>query len=103
MSDYHGTDVLRRGLDSEFAADEARKSRLIIDGQQLRQEHREEAAGCFAAAAEIEERLSQGCEWKGLLDKAFIHRFSTASCWAQAGNFYRALSLSDDLLARPEL
>ena len=51
----------------------------------------------------IEERLSDICEAKGLVEKSFIHRFSAASCWAQAGNFYQAIALCDDLLTRADL
>lgn len=57
----------------------------------------------FAQAARIEERLSEVCESKGLLEKSFIHRFSAASCWAQAGDFYHAIALCDELLARADL
>lgn len=37
------------------------------------------------------------------MEKSFVHRFSAASCWAQAGNFYHALAWCDDLLARVDL
>src|SRR5437016_14434852 len=37
------------------------------------------------------------------VEKSFVHRFSAAHCWAQAGNFYRALALCDGLLARADL
>ncbi len=96
--------ISRRGLDPAFEAEEAHKSDLILEARLLREQQQDEAAAeKFAHAAEIEERLADLCEAKGLLDKSFLHRFSAASCWAQAGNFYRAITLCDDLLSRPGL
>jgi len=37
------------------------------------------------------------------MEKSFLHWFSAASCWAQAGDFYHAIALCDDLLARADL
>lgn len=92
------------GLGPEFIADEGRKSNLILEGNLLRAQGRvDEAAARLAEAAEIEERLGDQCEAQGLLEKASVHRFSAASCWAQAGNFYEAVVLGDALLARPDL
>jgi hypothetical protein len=34
------------------------------------------------------------------MEKSFVHRFSAASCLAQAVDFYHALALCDDLFAR---
>jgi hypothetical protein len=96
--------ISRQGLDVAFEADETRKSNLILDAQLLREQKREdEAAAKFAQAAMIEERLSNICEAKELMEKSFVHRFSAASCWAQAGNFYYAIALCDDLLVRDDL
>jgi hypothetical protein len=96
--------INRQGPDQGFEAEEARKSNLILTAQLMRaQQKQDEAATSFAEAARIEERLSEECESKGLLEKSFIHRFSAASCWAQAGDFYHALALCDDLLARADL
>ncbi|HXG64893.1 MAG TPA: hypothetical protein VNO70_07275 [Blastocatellia bacterium] len=97
----HG--ISREGLDATFEAEEARKSNLLLAAQLLRDQKQEEAAAKFAQAAAIEERLSDICAAKGLTEKAALHRFSAASCWAQAGNFYRAIELCDDLLARADL
>jgi hypothetical protein len=81
-----------------------RSVRSGLEAQLLREQQQDEtAAEKFAQAAEIEERLSSVCEAKGLIEKALVHRFSAASCWAQAGNFYRAIALCDSLLARTEL
>jgi hypothetical protein len=70
----------------------------------LRQRQEPEAAAAkFAEAAAIEEQLGETCAKQHLQDKSFIHYFSAASCWAQAGNFYEAIALCDQLLASPEL
>jgi hypothetical protein len=96
--------ISREGLDATFEADEARKSELILEARLLREEQQyEAAAGKFAEAAAIEEQLSDRCAAKGLWDKAFMHRFSAASCWAQAGNFYDAIALCENLLAQAHL
>lgn len=96
--------ISRKGLDAVFEAEEALKSELILEARLLRERQQDEAAAeKFARAAEIEERLGDLCEAKGLVKKSLVHRFSAASCWAQAGNFYRAIMLCDDLLGRSDL
>src|SRR5690348_14560700 len=96
--------ISRKGLDPAFEAEEAHKSDLILEARLLREQQQDEAAAeKFAHAAELEEQLSDICEAKGLVEKSLIHRFSAASCWAHAGNFYRAITLCDDLLGRPDL
>lgn len=98
----HG--INRQGLDAAFEAEEARKSSLMLEAQLLREQGQVEAAAAkFAQAAEIEERLSDICGAKGLMEKSFVHRFSAASCWAQAGDSYHAITLCDDLLTRADL
>lgn len=90
--------------DSTFAADEALKSNLLLEAQLLRARgETDEAAVKFARAAELEERLSEACLTMGLRAEAWVHRFSAAGCWAQAGNFHEAILLGDDLLAQPDL
>ncbi len=102
QSPIHG--VNRQGLDQAFASDEARKSDLILAAQlMLSQGQDESAASKLAEAAALEERLSERCAAAGLQEKAWVHRFSAASCWAQAGNFYQAITLCDDLLAQHDL
>ena len=94
----------RQGLDAAFAACEAEKSNWILEGRLLRAQQRpDEAAARFAQAAEAEEALGKECDAKGLGEKALLHHFSAASCWALAGNFYRAIVLCDALLSRPDL
>lgn len=104
MSDPSATGLQRQGLDDVFAAAEARKSNLILEGRLLeaRQEW-DEAAQKFAQAAEQEERLANHCAALGLSDRASVHFFSAASCWARAGNFYRAIEVCDDLLRRADV
>ena len=63
----------RQGLDSAFEAEETRKSALILEARLLGEQGKEEpAAHRFAEAAEIEEKLSDLCETKGLLKKSVV-------------------------------
>ena len=102
MNQSHG--ISRQGLDQAFAADEARKSDLLLTAQLLRaQGQPESAAAKLAEAAAIEQRLGEHCAAVGLRDKGWVHQFSAASCWAQAGNFYQAITLCDELLAQADL
>jgi hypothetical protein len=94
----------RQGLDQDFAAQDAKKSALLLEAQLLRAQDRDEAAAIkLAEAAHIEERLAEYCVSGGLRERAWLHRFSAASCWAQAGNFYQAITWCEDLLAQPDL
>ncbi len=96
--------IERAGLDAAFEADEVRKSNLILEAQLLREQSQaDEAARTFAEAAQIEENLSQRCAAQGLNEKSFLHRFSALSLWAQAGAFYQAIALGDEMLASPAL
>jgi tetratricopeptide (TPR) repeat protein len=104
MSQQAKQGIPRQGLGASFEGEEAHKSRLILEARLLRERHDDDQAALrFAEAAQIEERLGDIAETKGLLEKARVHRFSAASCWAQAGNFYRAIGLCDDLLAYEDL
>ena len=101
MSQASPRGIVRSGLDAAFEADEARKSNLILRARMLRDQQDDEGASQhFAEAAEIEASLCDRCEEHGLVQKSIIHRFSAASCWAQAGNFYQAITICDELLAR---
>jgi hypothetical protein len=92
------------GLTEAFADDEARKARLILEARLCReQQEREIAAAKFAEAATIEEQLAETCANAGLREKSHVHAFSAASCWAQAGDFYEAIAICDQLLAEPTL
>lgn len=100
----HVQAIRRQGLNTAFEVEEAKKSNLILEARLLREQGQDEAAAAkFAQAAEIEEQLSDLCALQGLAEKSFVHQFSAASCWAQAGDFYHAIVLCDGLLARPNL
>lgn len=88
--------ISRRNPGAAFETEEAHKSKLILEAQLLRESQPDEAA-------RIEERLSEICDDRGLTEKALLHRFSAVSCRSQAGNFYQAIALSDELPGRPEL
>lgn len=104
MSDLSIKGIDRRGLDDAFAADEVRKSNSILEGRLLEARQQwDEAAQKFAQAAEQEERLGNHCTKSGLSERASLHYFSAASCWARAGNFYRAIALCNDLLRRSDM
>ncbi len=92
------------GLDASFDADEALKSRLIVEAQLLSaQQQPDAAADRFAQAAEIEERLIARCAAQGLREKSWLHQFSAASCRAHAGDFHTAIGLGEQLLAQADL
>jgi hypothetical protein len=104
MSQHEHRGISRQGLDSAFEVEETNKSNLILKATLMREQGQEEAAATlFAEAAEVEERLGEECFKHHLLEKSFVHRFSAASCWAQAGNFYQAIVISEDLLASADL
>lgn len=102
MSQPHG--IKRDGLDQTFAVDEARKSELLLSAQMLRAQGQDEASAAqFAEAATLEEQLARRATEQGLREKSWTHRFSAASCWAQAGDFYHALAWCHDLLSQDGL
>ncbi len=104
MNQHSLKGVARHGLDTSFEADETLKSNLILEGRLLRdQQQPDAAADRFAQAAVIEERLSERCSEQGLQEKSWLHLFSAASCWAQAGNFHEAICLGDQLQAQANL
>ena len=104
MSNPTGRGLSRQGVDAAFSADEAQKSRLLLEAQLLRaQQKAEAAADKLVEAALIEERLRERCFTMGLREKAFVHGFSAASCWAQAGDFHHAIGVCQNLLAHPDL
>ena len=104
MTDPVGRGLSRQGVDAAFSADEAQKSRLLLEAHLLRaQQQAEAAADKLVEAAMMEERLRDRCFTLGLREKAFVHGFSAASCWAQAGDFHHAIGVCQDLLAHPDL
>ena len=101
---HYGKGISRAGVDAAFEADEIRKSDLILQAHLLREQGEgEEASEKFAEAATFEERLRDRCAELGLTEKLYVHAFSAASCWANAGDFHHAITLCDALLVRPEL
>lgn len=101
MSDPSKSGMSNQGPDDRYAADEVRKSNLILQARLLLAQNQEDAAAAhFAKAAEWEEQLTQRCLTGGMRDKAAAHHFSAAGCWAQAGNFFRAIVLCDELLGQ---
>ncbi|GDX41385.1 hypothetical protein LBMAG21_16770 [Armatimonadota bacterium] len=89
--------------DFDYHAEETRKSNLLLQAALLREQGRyERAATLFAEAAAIEERLAESAEAKGDVSRALRHRFSAASGWAQAGDFYHALALLHSLEERAD-
>lgn len=104
MSNPTGRGLSRQGVDAAFVADEAQKSHLLLEAQLLRaQQQAEAAADKLVEAAMMEERLRERCFTMGLREKAFVHGFSAASCWAQAGDFHHAIGVCQDLLAHSDL
>lgn len=104
MNENQMHSISRVGLDAAFEADEARKSNLIIEARLLLDRQNSDEAGYkFAEAALIEESLSQRCLAQGLIEKSFLHGFSAVSLWAQAGNFFKAIALGNELLSSTEL
>jgi hypothetical protein len=104
MTDSVGRGLSRQGVDAAFSADEAQKSRLLLEAHLLRaQQQAEAAADKLVEAAMMEERLRERCFTLGLREKAFVHGFSAASCWAQAGDFHHAIGVCQELLAHPDL
>ncbi len=104
MNATHKTTISRKGLSEAFIQLETETSNLILAANLLKQSKRPgEAAEKFARAARLEEQLFHELETKKLLDKYLSHFFSAASCWAQAGNIYQALSMCNELLERTTL
>jgi tetratricopeptide (TPR) repeat protein len=92
--------ISREGLSSDYKQNEKEASRLILEANVLKSagDHKQ-AAQKFAKAAELELKNTDELSALGLLDNYFIHRFSAASCLAQAGNLYQAMQLCSELLS----
>lgn len=105
MSRQTSQGISRKGLDDAFEQEEIKKSNLLLEALLLRAQQKDgdEVAARFAQAAKHEEHLGQLCEQQGLREKSFVHRFSAAGCWAQAGNLHQAITLHDELLEQADL
>ncbi|MGH7202312.1 MAG: hypothetical protein ACREJB_17035 [Planctomycetaceae bacterium] len=104
MNEAYGKGISCEGLDAESEAMEIRKSNLILQARLLAdQRDWDGARNRFAEAAAIERELADRCRNIGLNEKAFIHHWSAAGCWAQAGNLYDALRTCDEILERSDV
>lgn len=80
-------------------SDEVRLSNYLLEAQLLRAKGEvDEASDRFAVAAELGEQIAEAAIAAGDRETGWKHLFSAISCWAQAGNFYAAIHLADDLL-----
>lgn len=94
------TNVALSPLPSSYTAFVIEKSNLLIRANLLEaQQQFEEAAELFATAARIEAQLATTAQQHGQTDTALVHLVSEMSCWAAAGDTYRALSRGQQLLA----
>lgn len=76
------------------------KSNLLLRANLLEaQQQFDEAAELFASAARLEAQLAATAQEYGQLGTALVHLVSEMSCWAAAGDTYRALSRGQQLLA----
>lgn len=83
---------------------ETYKSNLIIEANFLKIQGRyQDAAGKFAQAAQIEEQLAEQWLAQGKETEAAIHQLSALSCWGQAGDLYRAITMGEQLLTQSYL
>src|SRR5579862_4268517 len=88
----------------DFAAEETRKSNLLLQAALLRdQGDLEQASALFAATAEIEERLARKADTGKDAAKALRLWYSAASAWAHAGDFHHALTLLRAIEGRPDV
>ena len=80
------------------------KSNSLLRANMLEaQQQFTEAAELFAASATIEAELATIAQSHGQSDIALIHLISEMSCWAAAGDTYRALSQGQKILLVPGL
>jgi hypothetical protein len=88
----------------DVAAEETRKSNLLLHAALLRdQGDLEQAYTLFATAAEIEERLAAEADARHDSAHALRAWYSAASAWAHAGDFHHALTLLRLLEQRPDV
>jgi hypothetical protein len=104
MSERPKRGISCQGLDAAFDVEEGRVSNLILEARMLQARQRpDEAASKYAEVAPIQERLADICDQKGLVEKAWVHRFDAVRAWALAGNYLAAITVGNALLSRPEL
>lgn len=89
---------------SKMQPNETYKSNLIIEANFLKIQGRyQDASRKFAAAAEMEEQLAEQWLAQGAGTEAALHQLSALSCWGQAGDLYRAMSMGEQLLTQSYL
>ncbi len=104
MTPSQNGSISRRGLSDRYKQAEKETSRLILEANLLKSSgRRKESAQKFVQAADLEMKNCDELLAKGLLDNYQIHRFSAASCLAQAGNLYQAMQICSELLENFEL
>lgn len=89
---------------SKVQSQETDKSNLIIEANFLKIQGRyQDAARKFAEAAQIEEQLAEDWLNQGKGTEAALHQLSALSCWGQAGDLYRAMTMGEQLLMKSDL
>jgi tetratricopeptide (TPR) repeat protein len=87
-------------LPASYTATVVEKSNLLLRANLLEaQQQFDDAAELFAKAARIEAQLATIAQQYGQVDTAIVHFVSEMSCWAAAGDTYRALARGQELLA----
>lgn len=91
-------------LPDAYTASVIEKSNLLLRANLLEaQQQFDEAAELFANAARLEAQLAVTAQEHGQPATALVHLVSEMSCWAAAGDTYRALSRGQQLLVLPTL
>lgn len=91
-------------LPASYTAAVIEKSNLLLRANLLEgQQQFDDAAELFAKVARLEAQLAVIAQEHGQRDTALVHMVSEMSCWAAAGDTYRALARGQQLLALPTL
>lgn len=89
-------------LPASYTTSVIEKSNLLLRANLLEaQQQFDEAAELFANAARLEAQLAATAQAHGEPATALVHLVSEMSCWAAAGDTYRALSRGQQLLVLP--
>lgn len=98
------TDNLQTQMPSSYTDLVVEKSNFLLRANMHEaQQQFEEAAELFAKSAKIEAELAATALKNQQPETALIHLISEMSCWAAAGDTYRALSRGRDVLAMKSL
>ncbi len=91
-------------LPSSYTDRVIEKSNLLLRANLYEaQQQFDEAAELFAQSARIEANLAATAQRYGQADTALVHLLSEMSCWAAAGDTYRALVQGKRMLTIPTL